>query len=111
LLCYAWSEIELEQMIRISFDQCPDANHLFAQILIEGIRLLRMRGLETSYVTFEEATPSPRGRILLTQSLPLLAAGGGRLFCGFDEMSSDILTNRILKTTAMDLVMDKTLDK
>jgi len=111
LLCYAWSEIELERMIRISFDQCPDANHLFAQVLIEGIHLIRKRGLETSYVTFEEATRSPRGRIMLTQSLPLLAAGGGRLFCGFDEMSPDILTNRILKATAMDLAIDKALDK
>jgi 5-methylcytosine-specific restriction enzyme subunit McrC len=52
----------------------------------------------------------PRGRILMTQSLPLLAAGGSRLFCGFDEMSHDILTNRILKTTVMALVADQSLD-
>jgi 5-methylcytosine-specific restriction enzyme subunit McrC len=111
LLCYAWNEIKLDRMIRIGFEQCPDANHLFSHVLIEGIHLLRKRGLETSYVTFEEATRSPRGRILLTQTLPLLAAGGGRLFCGYDEMSPDILANRILKTTAMELVVDQTLYK
>lgn len=109
LLCYAWREIQLDRVIRIGFDDCPDANHLFAQVLVEGIHLLRRRGLEVSYVPFEEATASPRGRILMTQSLPLLAAGGGQLFCGFDEMSADILTNRILKTTVMELVTDKTL--
>lgn len=111
LLCYAWDQIELDRMIRVSFEECPDANHLFAHVLIEGIYLLRKRGLETSYVTFEEATRAPRGRIMLTQSLPLLATGGGRLFCGFDEMSTDILANRILKTAAMDLARDKTLDQ
>jgi 5-methylcytosine-specific restriction enzyme subunit McrC len=111
LLCYAWDEIALDQTVRIGFDECPDANHLFARILIQGIHLLRTRGLETSYVTFEEATRSPRGRILMTQSLPLLAAGGGRLFCGFDEMSPDIPTNRILKTTVLELASDDTLEK
>jgi 5-methylcytosine-specific restriction enzyme subunit McrC len=111
LLCYAWDQIELDRLVRVGFERCPDANHLFAHVLIEGIHLLRKRGLETSYVTFEEATPSPRGRIMITPSLALLAAGGGRLFCGFDEMSPDILANRILKTTAMDLVADKTLDR
>jgi 5-methylcytosine-specific restriction enzyme subunit McrC len=111
LLCYAWDQIELDRMIRIRFEQCPDANHLFAQVLIEGIHLLRKRGLERSYVTFEDDTRSPRGRILMTQSLPLLATGGGRLFCGFDEISPDILVNRILKTAVMDLAADKSLDK
>lgn len=111
LLCYAWDEIALDRTIRVGFDHCPDANHLFAQILVEGLHVLRKRGLEMSYVGFEDATPSPRGRMLLGPSIRLLAAGGGRLFCAFDEMSPDILTNRILKTTILELVEDKSLNE
>jgi 5-methylcytosine-specific restriction enzyme subunit McrC len=99
LLCYAWDEFAPKQLERVAKEEFSDALHLFASLLDSGIRSLHQRGLETGYVTFEQPTSAPRGRILMTQSIPLIVTQPGRVCCAYDEMSPDVLTNQILKAT------------
>jgi 5-methylcytosine-specific restriction enzyme subunit McrC len=99
LLSYAWEEFAPRQLEKIASEPFPDALHLFAAMLEAGVRSLHRRGFETGYVTFEEPTSSPRGRILMGQTIRLVAIQPGNVCCAYDELVPDVLTNQILKAT------------
>lgn len=99
LLCYAWDEFAPKQLENVGAEEFPDAIHLFARLLVTGVRSLHQRGFETDYITLEQSTSSPRGRILMAQTLRLVATQPSRVSCTYDEMSADVLTNQILKAS------------
>ena len=90
----------------LSEEDCPDAANLFALLLSGGLRQLFRRGLERSYVLEREETPRIRGRIDVLTSVRRLAHKRGRLECEFDELSHDILPNRILRTCVDRLLVE-----
>lgn len=67
-----------------------------ALLLAEGVNRRVRRGLAKGYVGCLDAVAAVRGTIDLRDSLPVLAAGGARLVCAFDEHSHDIEDNRLL---------------
>ena len=111
LLCYAWDEFAPKQLEKVAAEQFPDAVHLFARLLATGVRSLHQRGFETGYVTLEQATSSPRGRILIGETLRLVATQPSRVCCTFDEMSADVLTNQILKASLGQILETEGLDR
>jgi 5-methylcytosine-specific restriction enzyme subunit McrC len=86
-------------MARYASEEFPDTLHLFSRQLIAGIRVLHHRGFETGYLSLEESTGAPRGRILIAPSIRTMTTNPARLYCTFDEMSADIQSNQILKAT------------
>ncbi|MCC7174327.1 MAG: hypothetical protein IT159_03950 [Bryobacterales bacterium] len=111
LLCYAWDEFAPKQLEKIATEEFPDAVHLFARLLATGVRSLHQRGFETGYVTLEQVTSSPRGRIMMAETLLLVATQPARVCCTFDEMSVDVLTNQILKAALRRILDTKDLDR
>lgn len=111
LLCYAWDEVAPKQLERVAAEKFSDAVHLFARLLVTGVRSLHQRGFERGYVTLEQPTSSPRGRILMGETLRLLATQPSRVCCSFDEMSADVLTNQILKASLGQILETEGLDR
>jgi 5-methylcytosine-specific restriction enzyme subunit McrC len=64
------------------------ANKLFAEV---------HRGLPRRYVEQQDDLPSLRGRLDVIRQFRTLAASPERLACRFDELSSDIALNQIMK--------------
>jgi 5-methylcytosine-specific restriction enzyme subunit McrC len=56
------------------------------------------RGLPRAYLSYHDDLPSLRGKLNIPRQFSTLAASPQKLACYFDELSSDILPNRILKT-------------
>jgi 5-methylcytosine-specific restriction enzyme subunit McrC len=99
LLCYAWDEFAPKQLAKIASEEFFDVVHLFASLLASGVWSLHQRGFEKGYVNLEHATSSPRGRIMMAETLRLVATQPARVYSAYDEMSADVLTNQILKAT------------
>jgi 5-methylcytosine-specific restriction enzyme subunit McrC len=99
LLSYAWDQFAPRQVEKIASEPFPDSLHLFATILVTGIRALHQRGFETGYITVDAPTSSLRGRLLVSETIRLVAAQPARVHCAYDEMTQDILTNQILRAT------------
>jgi 5-methylcytosine-specific restriction enzyme subunit McrC len=66
---------------------------LFCDKLFEAVHI----GLPRRYVGFEEDIPTLRGRLDVIRQFSTLAASPDRLACRFDELSSDIPLNQIMK--------------
>ncbi len=109
LLCYAWDEFAPRQMSGVAAEEFPDALHLFAHLLVVGLRALHRRGLETGYIVLEEPSSVVRGRIVMGATIRLMATQPGRVCCSFDEMRTDILSNQILKATVKGLLGEQSL--
>jgi len=100
LLAYAWDHgLSEAELVAIDADSCPDLNNLFARILASATHQLVRRGLDRTYVPFEEETPRIRGRIDFSASEKKLTRTRGKLICVFDELSPDVLHNQIVKAT------------
>jgi len=98
LLCYAWDRLEERDIVNVDADGSADVLNLLASVLVSGTTHLRKRGLDRGYVLHHEWTGNLRGRIDFTGALQR-----GRITamlpCEFDELSHDVLHNRILKST------------
>lgn len=83
---------------------------LFARVLIGGTHHLVRRGFDRGYLQFEENTKRPRGRINFATTLKSNLLAYGRVQCGFDELDYNVLHNRILRTTILNLITADKLD-
>ena len=112
LLAYAWDhKLSEAELVTINADACPDLNNLFAKILANATHQLVRRGLDRSYVPFEEETPRIRGRIDFSASEKIQSRTRGKLVCIYDELSPDVLHNRIVKATLRVLRIDPRVHK
>ncbi|MEN3972312.1 restriction endonuclease [Sphingomicrobium sp. XHP0235] len=73
---------------------------LFCDRLFEAVHL----GLPRRYVAMEEDIPTLRGRLDVIRQFSTLAASPDRLACRFDELSSDIPLNQIMKAAVARLL-------
>jgi 5-methylcytosine-specific restriction enzyme subunit McrC len=99
LLCYAWDQLAEGGELEIAAEDCHSLDELFARVLTSGTKKLLQRGLDRNYLPYREETASLKGRFDLTESMARQTWRQGRMVCEFDELSYDILHNRILKTT------------
>lgn len=110
LFCYAWDRFEQARAISTGAEESPDLPNLLARVLLNGVRHLLRRGLDRGYQPKLEELETVRGRIALSDSLLLRAQRVQRLACEFDELSHDVLHNRIIKATMLRLARAESLD-
>lgn len=104
LFSYAWSRFpEGGGGAEVGVDRCPDLPNLFARILINSANRLLRRGLDRGYCEFVEETRAPRGRMLLGEIVKRQSLLRGAVVCAFDELTPNVLHNRIIKATALSL--------
>ena len=110
LLCYAWDKLEERDIVDVDTDGVLDLVDLFSSVLINGTNHLLKRGFDRSYVAHEEQTSRLKGKIrfdaMVKTGVPTAA-----LPCEFDELSYDIVHNRILKATARTLMRTDTISE
>ncbi|MBV9216179.1 MAG: 5-methylcytosine-specific restriction endonuclease system specificity protein McrC, partial [Acidobacteria bacterium] len=111
LLCYAWNKLDEGETIDVSGLDSIELADLFALVLTNGIRHLLRRGLDRDYLAFSEETPRIRGRINFPVTIKRNLLPLRRPLCEFDELSYDVLHNRILKTTINRLLRLESLDR
>jgi len=109
LLCYAWNRLDERDLVHVSRTDCTHLLDLFARVLAFGTAHLLKRGPDRGYVTSSEELRMLRGRIDVSATVKRLLFMSGRAFCHYDELSHNVLHNRILKTTISELVRHKVL--
>lgn len=103
LLCYAWDQLAEGEIIDITADDSKTLTELFGRVLSQGTARLVRRGFDRGYLPESEETPRLRGRLDTSASMERLSWLQGKMVCKFDELSHNVLHNRILKTTLEDL--------
>ena len=111
LFCYAWNRLEEGEVVDVGSVESPELGDLFAKVLVGGVQHLFRRGIDRQYVEHDDILPVVRGRISIAESLPFLMSRAPKLYCVYDELSVDILANRILKATLLRLASIPGIDR
>jgi 5-methylcytosine-specific restriction enzyme subunit McrC len=88
-----------------------DEIRLVCKILVNGVSMLIKRGFNREYISVTDELTVMRGKIDVTETLKRQNYTLGKLSCEFDELSSNILFNQIIKATIITLIKYKELDK
>lgn len=103
LLLYAWGHFQAGAVKDVGADDSPDLPNLFGRILVDRSHALLRRGLDRGYQSTIEETRAPRGRLLLNQIAAKQTLRRRMTVCETDELTCDVLHNRILLTTLLKL--------
>lgn len=104
MLAYAFRALRAEDYRRLASEKFPAGADLCASLLAMAVSRQLKRGLMREYVERVAELATPRGQILVTASLPLLAQEKKALICAIDDYSEDCYLNRVIKTTMQELM-------
>ena len=110
LLCYAWDKLDERDVVDVDPVGITELVDLFSRVLISGTNHLLKRGFDRNYVTNEEQTSRLRGRIRF-DAVVNAGVPTATLPCEFDELSYDVIHNRVLKAAARTLMRTDTISK
>lgn len=99
MLAYAWDKLEEAESINVDTDRFHDIYDLLTKALVNGINHLLKRGLDREYMEHEELTNRLRGKILFQPSVKQNTLQQALAYCEYDDLSYDILHNRLLRAT------------
>ena len=110
LLCYAWNKLDEKERIDVSIDDKTELLDLFAKVLITSSKLLLKRGIDKSYIDYEEEISGVKGKIEISQTLKRNLLFKQKTVCTYDDFSANIITNQILISTIYRLTRTKGID-
>ncbi len=99
LLCYAWENFDTYDMERLDeLGELENTHDLLGKLLAEGtVRLIR-RGIDRGYQEVREDLAGIRGKVAVGETAKRALRARG-----YDELSHDVLHNRILRSTLRSL--------
>ena len=110
MLSYAFHVLHEQGYKDVATEDFENTAGLLSAILCRGVSIQIKRGLCRQYITNEEPLASPRGKIVISESIKTQAIRKKQLVCAYDEFSVDAYTNRIIKTT-MELLLQASISK
>ena len=112
LLCYAWNFIGERELVKVGeLDELRAVHDLYGKVLTAGFFHLARQGLDRGYMDFQEDIGGVRGRINLSDTTKRALRARGRISCEFQELTYDVLHNRILRSTLHSLLRLGNLDR
>jgi 5-methylcytosine-specific restriction enzyme subunit McrC len=111
LLLYAWGHFRGGVTTAVDVEDSPDLPNLLARVLHDGVQRLLRRGLDRGYVSEIEETRSLRGRVQLGAVARQQTLRRGTVICELDELTHDVLHNRIIKNTLFALAASESVER
>ena len=111
MLSYAFTSLTRKQFEEIEKEEFDNIYDLFASILAKGIACQVKQGLYKEYVEKCEDLFTLRGKIDINASIKTKIQRKCRLNCVYDELSTNNIFNRIIKTTLMRLLRTEGVKK
>ena len=100
LLCYAWGWSQERDVAKLrAIEALSTAHDLLGKILAGGVNHLVRRGIDRGYLEKRAELAGIRGKLAVGETAKRALRSRGRAACDFEELSLDILPNRILRTS------------
>lgn len=102
ILCYAWGMGEMRGKVNVGVEDCHSLSDLLVHILLNATDDLLKRGMAQGYTAIGDYMDGIKGKIDIGETLKLGRYRQGRIYCHYDELTSDILINQIIYSTLTD---------
>ena len=104
LLCYAWNELDARSLVQVGQVDGQSPERLFARVFVAAANKLLRRRLDRGYVEARDDLRRPRGNMLVTSTIGRGLLQRGFVECSADDLTEDVLHNRLVKATALALL-------
>ena len=111
MLCYAWNVLSITDDIKVGSDDFNDAYNLLARIFSFGIGKMIKYGFHRSYISKIEPLSTLRGKINIQETVNKMTMVDQKLFCDYDDFSTNDVFNQILRYTIDSLIKNTEVDK
>lgn len=111
MLCYAWNIIDEINDIEFGNEKFENIYNLMAKILDYFLNKLIKIGFYKNYILIEEDLSMLKGKIDFSKSIKTNVINQKRLICQYDILSTNILFNKIIKSTLNKLINYKNIDE
>lgn len=109
LLCYAWRRVQEKDKAQLAkLKGLETVQDLLGKVLASGVDNLFRRGVDRDYLEKQEDLAGIRGKLQVGETAKRMLPARGRAACEFEELSVDILPNRILRTSLLRLLNTRT---
>lgn len=102
ILCYAWGMGDMRGKVNVGIEECSSLSDLLVHVLLNATENVLKRGMTQGYSVYGDEIDGIKGKVNIGESLKLGHYRQGRMFCHYDELTSDILVNRIIYSTLLD---------
>lgn len=107
MLCYAWGHVQERDTARLeALADLSTVYDLLGKVLAGGVNHLLRRGLDRGYLERREDLAGIRGKLVVGDTVKRALKARARAACDFEELSADILRNRILRASLRRLLQD-----
>lgn len=110
MLCYAWDMLDEQKEVAVNVKEYTKLRDLLSRVLISGTYRLLHKGLDRGYLPFEAPLSQLRGQINFRRSINAGALARCQLFCDYDDLDHDVIHNRIIKSTLLELSQSDDVD-
>ena len=105
LLCYAWRRVQEQDTKRLAtIRDLSNVQDLLGKVLAGGVNHVFRRGIDRGYVERREDIAGIRGKLAVSETAKRALRAKSRVTCDFEELSVDILPNRILRSSLYGLL-------
>ena len=104
MLCYAWNILSIKDTINVESENLKDSYNLLARIVSYGVGKLIRQGFCRTYITAKDELSVIRGKIIIPDTINNSSLIKKKIFCEFDEFTSNNLFNKIIKYTLNSLI-------
>ena len=111
ILCYAWGMGEMRGKVNVGIERCDSIANLLVHVLLNATDDLLKHGLSQGYTVYGAEIDGIKGKINIGETLKLGRYRQGRMYCNYDELSSNILVNQIIYSTLRDALKIRNLSE
>ena len=111
LLSYAWDKLDEAETREVSQVDNRNVINLFASVLSNRTSYLLRRGLDRGYIEKRDVLGVVKGKINISDTYLNNLLPMAKVDCTFDELSYNVMHNRILKSTLDSLLRSDDLQK
>lgn len=110
MLAYAYKSLKKDTYKDLASEDFENIEDFLSAILVKGVSMEIKKGLAKDYIFLNEETSSIKGKIDLASSIKAQSFYKSKMYCSFDEFTTNILLNQILKST-MELLLRTNIPK
>ena len=103
MLAYAFQVLNNSGYANMDFEDFENVQDLLSTILSKGVSNQVKRGINKNYLSNVDLLKSPKGKILVSETIKTKALNSKHIFCSFDDFSENTYLNQILKSTMLRL--------
>ncbi|CAM3997031.1 5-methylcytosine-specific restriction endonuclease system specificity protein McrC [Cohnella lubricantis] len=110
MLCYAWNRLEERHQQPVDQEEAQSIYDLLARVLVVQVSAMIKKGMYKEYMPFNEESSTLRGKLDFPSSVRALSHLRGKMFIHYDELSNNLIHNRIVKSTIHYLLRNQNLN-